>query len=111
VSERLKPTGPHTPPFQRHTLWSVIVLLTAILFGLAVVVGMSGCASSDRGERHLTRTERKQTHILIPATADAPAQIVPVVEITEIREGETTEHTGTNSPDWQQIQPMVWTTG
>jgi hypothetical protein len=88
-----------------------LVVVLCLLGAAMLLTFLAGCADSREGRRDMHRIERKQTFVVIPATESAPAQVVPVVEITETQEGETSASTGKSGPDWQQIQPVAQAIG
>ena len=69
----------------------------------AALLALCGCATESRstGSRNNHVVEKRQTVVVVPATAEAPAQIVPVTEITERWEDERTqaESSGKTVPD------------
>ena len=78
------------------------------LFAFALLVPLlSGCSSrgTASGTRHAV--EKKQTSVVIPATVDSPAQIVPVTETTETWEDTESRHEEVEGPDLKQIAPAV----
>ena len=76
-------------------------------FVCLLCVILSGCANTSDGTRSLHHVQRETRHVVIPATADAPAQIVPVVQTVESWEDEQTHVTGKTAPDMSQIVPAV----
>jgi hypothetical protein len=77
----------------------IILLLLSLL--------ATGCASrgTANGTRHIV--ERKQTAVVIPATVEAPAQIVPLIETTETWEDTESRYEEIAGPDLKQIAPAV----
>lgn len=86
------------PPW-RHLL---ITLILCVVLAL-----LCSCASDSRGQRATHRVEKRQTQVVIPATSETPAQIVPVTEITEIWEDEKSQVETKTGPDLQQIAPAI----
>lgn len=80
---------------------------TTTLAIVLLMVALSGCASrgTASGTRHVV--EKKQTSVVIPATVDSPAQIVPVTETTETWEDTESRHEEVEGPDLKQIAPAV----
>jgi hypothetical protein len=78
------------------------------LFGAGfVMLFLFGCASQSTGVRTNHRVEKHQVHVVIPATAEASASIVPVTNTVEIWEDEQTKTESTSGPDMKQIAPAV----
>jgi uncharacterized protein YcfJ len=92
-----------------HDQWWTI-LFSALVAFLAVVL-CTGCASLGSGTRGLSRVEVKDTYVVIPASAETPAQVIPVRETTRISEDETTTSTVKTSPDYDQLRPVAQMVG
>lgn len=93
------------------TEMDVIKVIAVIFLFIACLMLLPGCATLGSGTRGLKRVEVKETHIVIPATAESPAQVVPVTEVTHITEDETTEESRHTSPDYDQIRPIAQVVG
>ena len=85
----------------------LIMALSAMLVIAGPLLILGGCASQSTGARTNHRVEKHQVSLVIPATADAPAAIVPVVNTVEIWEDEQTKTEATSGPDLKQIVPVV----
>jgi hypothetical protein len=85
----------------------LILLLSTLLVIAGLVLILGGCASQSTGTRTNHRVEKRQTQVVIPATADAPASIVPVTETTEIWEDEKSQVETKSGPDLEKIAPAV----
>lgn len=72
-----------------------------------MLISLAGCSSSGTASREVNRIERKQTFVVIPATAEAPAQVVPVTEVTETYEIEESETQRVSGPDWKQVAAVA----
>jgi Flp pilus assembly protein TadB len=79
----------------------------AVIGAALVLLSISGCASESRGTRANHRVEKRQTQVVIPATSDAAASIVPVTETTEIWEDEKSQVETKSGPDLEKIAPAV----
>lgn len=74
---------------------------------LALILASCSCASSSHAIRANHRVENHQTHVVVPSTSEAPAQIVPVTETVEIWEDEQTKSEATSGPDMRQVAPAI----
>ncbi len=93
--------------------WIDDALKLGMLF-LCFVLGLlllQGCSTLGSGTRKVQRIEVKDTYVVVPATAQAPAQVVPVREVTRITEDEVSSTDVKTSPDYEQLRPVAQAVG
>lgn len=81
--------------------------LARLFIAVTALALVASCASEARGQRATHHVEKRQTFVVIPATAEQAAVVQPVTETTESWEDEETHLEQTAGPDVKQIAPVV----
>lgn len=75
------------------------------------IVMFIGCSDTRTGARSNHVITKKQTFVVVPASAETPAQVLPIVEVSETWEDEKTHSEGKTAPDISAITPIAVSIG